>query len=75
MILMISYNYLYYILFYFYKDCSQTELVGNGVCNDESNNGDCHFDGGDCATLNPGSYAPVSNCSLQTGKKTCKNDC
>ena len=34
----------------FIKDCSQTELVANGVCNDESNNGDCHFDGGDCTT-------------------------
>ena len=34
----------------FLKDCSQTELVANGVCNDESNNGDCHFDGGDCTT-------------------------
>ena len=34
----------------FYKDCSQTELVANGVCNDESNNTDCHFDGGDCNT-------------------------
>ena len=34
----------------FYKDCSHTELVANGVCNDESNNADCHFDGGDCTT-------------------------
>ena len=34
----------------FLKDCSQTELVANGVCNNESNNGDCHFDGGDCTT-------------------------
>ena len=31
-----------------YKDCPHTELVGNGVCNDESNNADCNFDGGDC---------------------------
>ena len=34
----------------FLKDCSQTKLVANGVCNDESNNGDCNFDGGDCTT-------------------------
>ena len=44
---MISYNYL---IFLFCKDCSQTELVANGVCNDESNNTYCHFDGGDCTT-------------------------
>ena len=25
-------------------------MVANGVCNDESNNTECHFDGGDCAT-------------------------
>ena len=43
---MISYNHLIFLL----KDCSQTELVANGVCNDESNNTDCHFDGGDCNT-------------------------
>ena len=23
-------------------------LIGNGYCNDETNNPDCHFDGGDC---------------------------
>ena len=23
-------------------------LVGNGVCDDETNNVECHFDGGDC---------------------------
>ena len=34
----------------FYKDCSNTELVANGVCNDESNNAECNFDGGDCTT-------------------------
>ena len=43
---MISYNYLIFLI----KDCSHTELVANGVCNDESNNADCHFDGGDCTT-------------------------
>ena len=43
---MISYYYL--IFLFFYKNCSHTELVANGVCNDESNNTDCHFDGGDC---------------------------
>ena len=25
-------------------------MVENGVCNDESNNAECNFDGGDCIT-------------------------
>ena len=36
-------------IFISYKDCSHTELVANGVCNDESNNAECNFDGGDCS--------------------------
>lgn len=24
------------------------DLIGNGICNDESNNADCFYDGGDC---------------------------
>jgi hypothetical protein len=23
-------------------------LIGNGFCNDEINNADCYYDGGDC---------------------------
>ena len=45
--LMISYYQL--IFSFLYKDCSHTELVANGVCNDESNNAECNFDGGDCS--------------------------
>ena len=30
------------------KDCSNGTLVGNGICNDETNNVECYFDGGDC---------------------------
>ena len=26
-------------------------LVGNGYCNDETNNADCNYDGGDCCLL------------------------
>ena len=37
-------------IFILYKDCSHTGLVANGVCNDESNNTDCNFDGCDCFT-------------------------
>ena len=28
--------------------CDWIELVGDGYCNDESNNRHCNFDGGDC---------------------------
>ena len=27
-------------------------MVGNGFCNDETNNPDCNYDGGDCCTMN-----------------------
>ena len=26
-------------------------MVGNGVCNDKTNNAECFYDGGDCCTL------------------------
>ena len=28
-------------------------MVGNGFCNDETNNPDCNYDGGDCCVVNP----------------------
>ena len=27
-------------------------MVGNGVCEDETNNQDCNYDGGDCCVVN-----------------------
>ena len=27
-------------------------LIGNGICNDEANNADCYYDGGDCCKFN-----------------------
>ena len=32
--------------------CDNAALVGNGFCNDETNNADCNFDGGECCVLN-----------------------
>ena len=29
-------------------DCDSVALVGNGFCNDETNNADCNYDGGEC---------------------------
>ena len=32
--------------------CDNIMLVGNGFCNDETNNADCNYDGGDCCVVN-----------------------
>ena len=32
--------------------CGNTALVSNGFCNDETNNADCIYDGGDCCLVN-----------------------
>ena len=34
-------------------------MVGNGFCNDETNNADCNYDGGDCCVVN----ANTDSCS------------
>ena len=32
-----------------FLDCSaNVTLIGDGFCNDETNNADCNYDGGDC---------------------------
>ena len=32
--------------------CDNVALIGNGFCNDESNNANCNYDGGDCCGVN-----------------------
>jgi hypothetical protein len=39
--------------------CDNVALVGNGFCNDETNNADCNYDGGDCCVVN----ANTTHCS------------
>ena len=34
--------------FFLVPGCDSVALVGNGFCNDETNNADCNYDGGDC---------------------------
>ena len=34
-----------------YQACTNGYLIGDGFCNDETNNPDCNFDGGDCCGL------------------------
>jgi hypothetical protein len=31
-----------------YSGCDNATLVSNAFCNDETNNADCNYDGGDC---------------------------
>jgi hypothetical protein len=33
-----------------FDDTIQNALVGDGYCDDETNNENCHFDGGDCCS-------------------------
>ena len=39
--------------------CDNVTLVGNGFCNDDTNNPDCNYDGGDCCVVN----AKTNSCS------------
>ena len=40
--------------------CDKFSLVGNGFCNDDTNNVDCNYDGGDCCVVN----ANTNSCSI-----------
>ena len=47
-------------------------LVGNGLCNEETNNNECNFDGGDCC---PNSFLIANGyCNDETNKKECSYD-
>ena len=48
-----------YIFSFLVPGCDNVALVGNGFCNDETNNPDCSYDGGDCCVVN----ANTSSCS------------
>ena len=48
------------ILFWFLvPGCNNVALVGDGFCNDKTNNQDCNYDGGDCCVVN----ANTNTCS------------
>ena len=38
--------------FSWFSDCSYLELIGDCFCNDEANNDNCNYDGGDCCGYN-----------------------
>ena len=50
----LSYSSNIYIV---HLDCQYESLIGNGICNQEANNEDCQYDGGDCC------YADCKICS------------
>ena len=39
---------LFFFEFFWISDCDFDDLIGNGECNDEANNPNCKYDGGDC---------------------------
>ena len=49
---------MYYFIF-LVLGCDNVALVGNGICNDETNNAGCNYDGGDCCAMN----ANTNSCS------------
>ena len=40
-----------------YRDCQFESVIGDGICDQEANNEDCQYDGGDCC------YADCKVCS------------
>ena len=46
--LLIRISKLYRFILLCSADCSHSFLIGDGMCNDETNNADCNYDGGDC---------------------------
>ena len=43
---------LWITLIYILIECMYKELLGNNYCDDETNNVDCYYDGGDCCGYN-----------------------
>ena len=53
------------------QGCSYGELIGNGFCNDETNDGNCYYDGGDCCGINVNKDHCIT-CSCKS-IEACKN--
>ena len=43
-----SYTDIGFKMMYSGDCCPNPNMVGNGICNDETNNLECNYDGGDC---------------------------
>ena len=44
--------FVFILNFSWFSDCSHLELIGDGFCNDKTNNANCNYDGGDCCGYN-----------------------
>ena len=53
--------FVYYLFSFLVPGCANVALVGNGFCNNETNNEYCNYDGGDCCTINA-NIIPCSEC-------------
>ena len=51
-LIFLSHRYRITLFSFFVPGCDNVALVGNGFCNDETNNPDCNYDGGDCCLMN-----------------------
>ena len=60
---------MYIISSFLVPGCDNIALVGNGFCNDETNNADCNYDGGDCCVVNANTNA-CSECACHH-QETC----
>ena len=52
----------------FFKECGLHFLMGNGICNEQTNNVICEFDGGDCC--DPLSYYVCEDCPCYPASAT-----
>ena len=56
------------IIIWYFKGCKYPNLVGDGYCNDESNNIHCAFDRGDCCYSKLAMNEFCSDCQCLTGE-------
>ena len=55
---------LFKICYFKVLGCNNVSLVGDGFCNDESNNVDCNYDGGDCCVNINTDFCSECHCYL-----------
>ena len=53
------------------KSCYNNEWIGDGYCDDETNNENCHYDGGDCCGSDiDKDYCEICACHTSEGTGT-----
>ena len=70
----ISYSYIHFtesISFTTLVNCTNVDLVGDGFCDDLTNNMECNYDGGDCCGINiKNQYCSECQCLEETTTTT-----